>query len=192
MDVIQSRVMDELPPFMDFEASGLGPHGYPIQVAWSAPDGAVHECWFITPAGAHGWAVDEGWDPAAARVHGISLTTVYEHGRPAEWIAARLNAQLAGQTVYVDGGACDQVWCRQLFTAAAVTPQFVLGDYWELLLSRLPPSRTRRPGWQSALQDAAWRRVRMAHGGRRHHADTDVRYLVELYRLALGRAARHP
>ena len=179
--------MNELPRFMDFEASGLGADGYPIQVAWSGPHGAVDECWFIAPSRAYGWALDEGWDPAAERVHGIPAATLQKHGKSADWIAARMNVQLAGQTVYVDGGACDQVWCRQLFAAAGIAQQFTIGDYLDLLLEVLPPSRTRQPGWQYALQDAAWRRVRAAHGGRRHHADSDVRYLVELYRLACGR-----
>lgn len=177
----------ELPRFLDFEASGLGPDGFPIQVAWSAADGSVNECWLIEPA--PGWAVDDGWETTAERVHGIPLATVRALGRPAAWIAARMNEQLADQAVYVDGGACDLVWCRQLFAAAGLAQRFAIGDYWELLLDILPPSRTRQPGWQYALQDAAWKRVK-AGGGRRHHADTDVRYLVELYRIALGRAAR--
>lgn len=178
----------ELPRFLDFEASGLGADGYPIQVAWSAADGSVEECWLIEPA--QGWALEEGWDPAAERVHGIPFATVREQGKPAVWIAARMNEQLAGQTVYVDGGACDQVWCRQLFAAADIAPCFTLGDYWELMLEVLPPSQTRRPGWQYAFQDAAWKRVQRSCGGRRHHADTDVHYLVELYCIAQGRAAR--
>lgn len=179
--------MNEFPLFMDFEASGLGADGYPIQVAWSGSHGAVDECWFIAPPAAGGWALDEGWDPAAERVHGISAAAVREHGKPADWIAARMNVQLAGQVVYVDGGACDLVWCRQLFAAAGVVQEFTIGDYWDLLLRTVPPSRTRQPGWYHALQDAAWRRVRTRHDGRRHHADSDVRYLIELYRLALGR-----
>lgn len=179
--------MPELPRIMDFEASGLGAQGYPIQVAWSAADGAVDECWLIAPSAAYGWALDEGWDAAAERVHGIAFASLHEHGKEARWIAARMNDQLAGQTVYVDGGACDLLWCRQLFAAADMAMQFAVGDYWEHLLDAVPPSRTRQPGWQYALQDAAWRRVRATHGGRRHQADTDVRYLVELYRIALGR-----
>lgn len=178
--------MSELPRFLDFEASGLGVLGYPIEVAWSDAQGQVTECWLIAPDPAHGWALEEGWEPSAERVHGISFATLREQGRPAAWIAARMNEQLDGHTVYVDGGASDQVWWAQLFTAARSAPRFRLGDYWELLLETLPPSRTRRPGWQYALQDAAWKRIQRG-GGRRHRADTDVRYLVELYRLALGR-----
>ncbi len=180
----------ELPRFLDFEASGLGPEGYPIQVAWSAADGAVTECWFIEPAATHGWALEEGWDTGAERVHGIPFATLIEQGKSVAWIATRMNEQLAGQTVYVDGGACDQVWCRRLFAAAGIESRFVLGDYWELLLEVLPASQTRRPGWQYAFQDAAWKRVQQNSGGRRHHADTDVRYLDELYRIAQGRSAR--
>ncbi|HEY9199877.1 MAG TPA: hypothetical protein VIR60_10960 [Gammaproteobacteria bacterium] len=182
--------MSELPRFLDFEASGLSAVGYPIQVAWSAADGSVTECWLIAPKAAYGWALEDGWQPAAERVHGIPFAILRDQGKPADWIAARMNDQLAGQTVYVDGGACDQVWCRQLFAAAGMSQRFEIGDYWELLLDILPPSRTRQPGWQYALQDAAWKRVQSSGGGRRHHADTDVRYLVELYHLAQGRTAR--
>lgn len=175
-----------MPRFLDFEASGLGADGYPIQVAWSAADGTVTECWLIEPA--QDWAHEAGWDPVAERVHGIPFATVCEQGRPAVWIAARMNSHLDGQTVYVDGGACDQIWCRQLFAAAGIAPRFTLGDYWERVLQVMLPCQTRRPGWQYALQDAAWKRVRSATGGRRHRADTDVRYLVELFRIAQVRA----
>jgi hypothetical protein len=180
----------EFPRFLDFEASGLGPDGYPIQVAWSAADGSVTECWLIEPLPGYGWALEEGWETGAERVHGIPFAMLCEQGKPAAWVAARMNEQLAGQTVYVDGGACDQVWRRQLFAAAGFESRFVLGDYWELMLEVLPASQTRRPGWQYALQDVAWKQAQKRFGGRRHHADTDVRYLVELYRIAQGRGAR--
>lgn len=182
--------MIDLPLFMDFEASGLSPESYPIQVAWSAADGDVTECWFIDPLPAYGWALEEAWDASAERVHGIPFDTLSEQGKPAAMIAARMNEQLQGQTVYVDGGAFDRVWCEQLFSAAVLEQQFVIGDYWELLLELLPPSQTRQSGWQYALQDAAWKRVQSNSGGRRHRADTDVRYLVELYRIAQGRGNR--
>jgi hypothetical protein len=183
-------MLTELPLFMDFEASGLSPKSYPIQVAWSAPDGSVTECWSIEPATAYGWALEEAWDASAERVHGIPFTTLREQGKPAALIAARMNEQLRNQTVYVDGGAYDRVWCEQLFAAAGLQQQFVIGEYWDLILDILPPSQTRQSGWQYALQDAAWKRVQLNGGGRRHLADTDVRYLVELYRIAQGRAPR--
>lgn len=176
--------MPELPRFLDFEASGLGSAGYPIEVAWSAADGMVTESWLIEPRAEHGWALEEGWEASAERVHGIAFAELLERGKPALWIAARMNEQLAGQTVYADGGACDKVWCRQLFYAAGIEPRFVIGDYWDLLLEVLPLSSTRQPGWQYALQDAAWKRVLQQHRGRRHRAATDVHYLVELYRIA--------
>lgn len=182
--------MSDLPLFMDFEASGLSQESYPIQVAWSATDGSVTESWFIEPASTYGWALEEAWDAAAERVHGIPFATLLEQGKPAALIAERMNEQLHDQTVYVDGGAYDRVWCEQLFAAAGMQQQFAIGDYWDLILEILPPSQTRQSGWQYALQDAAWKRVQMNGGGRRHHADTDVRYLVELYRIAQGRSVR--
>ncbi|MBU1193184.1 MAG: hypothetical protein KKA36_03580 [Gammaproteobacteria bacterium] len=183
-------MLTELPLFMDFEASGLSPESYPIQVAWSAPDGSVTECWYIEPSTTYGWALEEAWADSAERVHGIPFATLLEQGKPAALIASRMNEQLQGQTVYVDGGAYDRVWCEQLFVAAGLDQWFAIGEYWDLILDILPPSQTRQSGWQYALQDAAWKRVQMSGGGRRHHADTDVRYLVELYRLALGRSVR--
>jgi len=172
----------ETPCFIDFEASGLGPRSYPIEVAWSGGDGGVEDCWLIRPEAAYGWPLEEAWEASAERVHGIPFEELVRHGRSAGWIAARMNVQLAGRTVYADGGAYDQVWCGQLFAAAGLEMAFRIGDYWELLLDLLPPARTRRFGWQAALQEAAWKRV----SGRRHRADPDVRYLVALYRLAVG------
>lgn len=172
----------KIPSFIDFEASGLGPRSYPIEVAWSGADGGVEECWLIRPEATYGWPLEEAWEVSAERVHGIPFEDLLRHGRTADWIAARMNAQLAGRTVYADGGAYDKVWCEQLFTAAGLEMAFRIDDYWELLLTLLPPARTRRFGWQAALQEAAWKRV----SGRRHRADTDVRYLVALYRLATG------
>ncbi len=180
--------MSDLPLFMDFEASGLGKQSYPIQVAWSAHDGTVSECWFIEPSPDYGWALEEGWDAAAERVHGIPFATLREQGKTATHIAVRMNEQLVGQTLYVDGGAFDQVWCEQLFAAAGLEQRFLIGDYWQLILEMLPPSQTRQSGWQYALQDLAWKQVQLKGGGRRHLADTDVRYLVELYRIALSRS----
>src|SRR5947209_5891700 len=42
--------MDTLPPFLDFEASSLRSASYPIEVAWSHPDGSI-ESHLISPAG---------------------------------------------------------------------------------------------------------------------------------------------
>jgi hypothetical protein len=63
----------------------------------------------------------------------------------------------------------------------------LVGDYWDLLLDVLPHESDTPPGLAVCL---AGRRLEASVSGRRHRADTDVRYLVELYRIALGSRQR--
>lgn len=48
-------------------------------------------------------------------------------------IAAQMNLDLDGETLYFDGGAYDLAWLNQLYGAAGMTPSFVLGDFNTLL-----------------------------------------------------------
>ncbi|BCO32056.1 hypothetical protein TspCOW1_21590 [Thiohalobacter sp. COW1] len=172
-----------LPCFLDFEASSLGVNSYPIQVAWSRPEGDI-ECWLISPAGIPEW---DDWDPNAQAVHQIRREQLLEHGQPPAWVAARMNDQLAGQVVYA-GAAYDSLWLQTLFEFAEQAPRFALGDYWGLIHDLMPASVTRKYGWATEWGEAAWRRT----PGRRHDAGNDVQQMIELYRMALtrGRANR--
>jgi hypothetical protein len=154
---------------VDFEASGLDPvRSYPIQVAWSMPDGSI-ESHYIVPEST--WTY---WDNLAEiEVHEISRELLQEKGKSAHWVADRMNEALADCTVYWDGDDWDAFWLRRLFDAANTTPTFYQGRYADYFPKLL-------------LQVEAELMVQ-AHkvGGRAHDAANDVRFLQEYRRLAL-------
>ena len=151
---------------IDIEASGFGRNSYPIEVGYVLPDGRAH-CTLIrpTPQWTH-------WDPAAERMHRIERETLVQHGRPPAEVAAMLNRDLAGLTVYCDGWAHDYAWLGAIFEAAGSAPLFKL----ETVARLLDDSRLARLG---ALQ----REARAELGLSRHRASSDARAL----QLALTR-----
>lgn len=167
------------PWFIDFEASGLGADGFPIQVAWGR-DGQVVECWLIRPEPS--WRMD-GWDPAAERIHGIPRGRL-ESGRTAAWVAKRMNEQLRGSSVYADGLPYDRIWLEQLFACSGQTCAFSLEDFDELIYRVASPHLLHRVGWREQLRALAVARLK---GLQWHQADSDVRRLMEMYRIAASR-----
>lgn len=159
------------PCVIDIEASGFGRHSYPIEVGYVLPDGRAR-CMLVRPA--PGWL---HWDDAAAQVHGISREALQAHGRPVQEVAARLNADLAGLTVYCDGWAHDYSWLAVLYEEAGLNPSFRLESVNRLLrdtqLGQLDEAR------RGALQDM---------GLTRHRASNDARAL----QTALSRVTHKP
>lgn len=101
--------------FLDFEASSLRPHSFPIEAGWAvlSPDGSISvDSRLIKPDPS--W---DDWDPEAEKVHGISMAHLYGHGLPAASVIDDLAAALAGKTVYSDSER-DKLWCRTLFDVA--------------------------------------------------------------------------
>ena len=145
---------------IDIEASGFGRHSYPIEIGYVLPDGRAW-CTLVRPA--PGWT---HWDPGAQRVHGITPEMLRLHGRPLQDVAAMLNADLAGRTVYCDGWAHDYTWLNALFEEAGVTPAFRL----ESVVRLLDESALGRLG---QAQHAARRSL----GGARHRASVDAKAL---------------
>lgn len=161
-----------LPCFLDFEASGLGKDSYPIEVAWSLPSEKI-ECHLIRPA--REWIKEAAWDSAAEQLHGITLPSLEHKGQDPVWLCERMNVQLADQLVYCDGLPYDLFWLRRLFEVPDRTPAFTLASLQEYCFELgLGPQQ------YEILSDQARRRA----GGKSHRADVDVRYLIELYRMA--------
>lgn len=119
-----------VPPVMDIEASGFGRGSYPIEIGFVLPDGQS-DCMLIHPVPE--W---QHWDPAAEQLHHISRETLMIHGRPVADVAERLNARLAGMTMYSDGWGNDFTWLSTLFDAAARRPAFRLESLMKLLDDR--------------------------------------------------------
>ena len=116
------------PIIIDVEASGFGPHSYPIEVGLAFEDGSRF-CTLIRPA--NDWT---HWDESAQGVHNITREMLLEHGRAAQEVAASLNNLLAGKTVYSDGWVVDKPWLIRLFHAAGMSMSFQVSPL-ELILS---------------------------------------------------------
>jgi len=165
----------DYPCFLDIEASGLGPHSYPVQIAWSDPEGGI-ECWLIDPSPVSWW---DTWDWNAQDVHGIPRTMLTEFGKHPRWVAERMNEVLSGCTVYTDCQWADQFWVDVLFEAADLDRRFRVESVRDLFLELAD-----HPNRIQVADALAWRRV----PGRRHQADNDVRHLIEMWRLLTGDA----
>jgi hypothetical protein len=89
----------DLPCLIDIEASSLNPDSYPIEIAWSLPDGVI-EAHLINPQSIAAWT---DWDEyAESAIHGIDRSTLFTQGQAPAWVAVRMNACLHGQTLYTD------------------------------------------------------------------------------------------
>src|SRR3954451_20657238 len=79
--------------FLHFEATSLGRHGFPIEVAWVFENGD-EESHLIRPA--PGWT---DWDPDPKTPNAISRDRLGIEGAPVETIAHRLVDQLGNGAV---------------------------------------------------------------------------------------------
>ena len=171
--------MDDLPRFIDFEATSLDLESRPVEVAWSYPDGSV-ESHLISPAGVQIWTsvtMDK-----AVHIHGITQAMLLRDGRTPRWVIERMLAGLLPGPLHSDAAPFDSEWLKQLFDAAGVEcTQFEV-----VTISKLPELAKLDVATMGKLSRKARRRA-----GGRHRAGVDVRFLVELYRMATGEARVH-
>lgn len=98
--------------FLDFEASSLSNHSYPIEVGWVFEDGR-EEDYLIRPAPA--WIE---WDVTAEAVHGISRERLLHEGTPHDLVCDRLVAELGAHSIYASSPPWDGRWLSMLLRAA--------------------------------------------------------------------------
>lgn len=101
-----------MPVFLDFEASSLSKHSYPVEVGWVLEDG-TGESHLIRPA--PGWTE---WDPGAEAMHGISRETLHRHGMPHGEVCDRLVELFANNVVHAGAPSWDGHWLSMLLRAA--------------------------------------------------------------------------
>ncbi len=154
--------------FIDFEASGLGPFSWPIEVGWALEDGLTDSL-LISPAPS--WSAD-AWDAKAERLHGISPRMLSELGVDAAEACKRLSEALAGRTVYSDAPDWDAFWMLRLFEAAGRRCDLRLQDFASAMPFLAPVSKAR------LIEQAD----RLAP--RRHRAAEDAFHLYTVHRLA--------
>lgn len=156
--------MDELPYFLDFEASSLSDVSHPIEVAWSLPSGEI-ESYLIRPT----WDWND-WSPDAEYLHGLTREQITKDGLPAWHVAKRMNEVLADATCYTDAPEFDGFWLSRLFEHYDAEPAFELRHF-DTLFPSVSPNRIAFHVWPA----------KQAAGGQ-HRAAVDVKYLQELYR----------
>lgn len=142
-------MMTELPThFVDFEASGIAPDSYPIEVAVVYPGGEYQS--LIQPA--RYW---DHWSYDAQDMHGISREQLISEGTPPLAVAQEMNRLFDGKTLCSDNPA-DCYWLDVLYEAAGIEATFEVKPLEALvgreaaseILKRLPLRRGHR-----ALQD---------------------------------------
>jgi len=148
------------PTVLDIEASGFGRNSYPIEVGFVLPNGRTF-CSLIRPQ-PH-WT---HWDEQAAHTHHIPRHLLTERGLPVEEVAARLNADLRGLTVYSDGWANDYSWLGALYDEAEMSPSFRLENL-RMLLTEAEADQ-----WHMVKAEVSAER-----GAQRHRASSDARLL---------------
>lgn len=142
--------MTEIPThFVDFEASGIAPDSYPIEVAVVFPGGEYQA--LIQPA--HYW---EHWSYDAQDMHQLTREQLITEGQPPLEVAKAMNALFDGKTLCSDNPA-DCYWLDVLYEAAGIEATFevkpieafVGRELASEILLRLPVRKGHR-----ALQDA--------------------------------------
>lgn len=104
--------------FVDFEASGIAPDSYPIEIAIVSADFEYQA--LIRPV-----CYWTHWSFDAQDMHGISRESLLAHGVASNVIADELNRMFAGARLCSDSPQ-DHFWLETLFEAAGVEATFEL------------------------------------------------------------------
>ena len=167
---------------LDFEASGLEPDSYPIQVAWNI--GKEVTTFLINPESTEEWV---SWSSESELLHGIRRESLIENGSHIAVVAAAMIEQLSGKLVYSDAVSFDAFWCKQLFEAAGVMESLKWRDFWFRINMERPASIPNTCSWECGewrrrLKEQAIRNVAQPE----HRADHDVQIRMEIFRLAVS------
>lgn len=164
---------------LDFEASGSGAGGYPIEVAITVVATGVTREWLIAPTPA--WLETGVWETEAEAVHGISRAEIIAHGRGVGDVAAELTAQTRGTQVLSDAPTYDMKWLRDLYRAVGAEPPFELLDFHQFAW-RAAVLRRRRPDIAIVKAEAE----AYALFPKQHRAGPDARRNAEILRQLAG------
>lgn len=163
---------------IDFEASCLpsvDAESYPIEVGIAFVTGGASRSWLIRPIDE--WRRVGFWDPAAERLHGLTIDRLERDGVDVAVVRQELADAVGGCTIVSDYPPADAKWAAILYGGQAPFP---IESHEAVLYQRagLPAI-----AFRDALRDAeegALRRV-----SQRHRAEPDARRLAEICRLML-------
>lgn len=175
--------------FLDFEASSLGKHGYPIEVAWVFAGGG-EESHLIRPAPF--WT---DWAADAEVIHGIPRDRLMAEGTPHDEVARRMIAVLTGHALYATAPSWDGQWLSKLLRAAGLPRHSLRLQDTEVAHQQIVIEMLRDAGvpaelHEGVLQDIlAQARCRNdEHGPPEHRALEDARRELHLWRDIRRRA----
>lgn len=100
--------------FLDFEASSLSDHSYPIEIGWAFEDGRA-ESHLIRPL--PDWT---DWNERSEAIHGIPRALIEREGEPVADVAARMVDQLAGHDLLASAPSWDGHWLSVLLRGAGL------------------------------------------------------------------------
>lgn len=101
-----------MPVFIDFEASSLSKHSYPVEIAWVFEDGRSRS-FLIKPA--REWT---DWSAEAEAIHGISRAMLDKDGVGVSMIVDEMVATLADMDLCASAPSWDGKWLSALLRAA--------------------------------------------------------------------------
>lgn len=113
-DKCPQRLSDRI--FVDFEASGIHPESYPIEIGIVGPDFEFEA--LIKPV--RYWT---HWSHDAQDMHGISRDLIESQGVAPIKLCQQLNERLSSQVLWSDSHY-DALWVDILFEAAGIQPEF--------------------------------------------------------------------
>lgn len=130
---------------IDFEASGLGPDTYPIEIGvarWGSPESPII-VWSSLIGTTMEWRKRGRWDPEALRIHGIPRRSLEDAPGPVQ-VMEDLNRRCGvGTLAFCDGGTHDHHWMQKLATAAGQGPRLMLGSWRHVLMHLSEEGRDR-------------------------------------------------
>ncbi|MBY5374619.1 transcriptional regulator (plasmid) [Rhizobium leguminosarum] len=100
--------------FLDFEASSLGKHSYPIEIAWVFADGRSRSL-LIRPA--PNWT---DWSADAESIHGISREQLANEGTSIAFVVKEMMAALSGHDLHASSPSWDGKWLSVLLRAGGM------------------------------------------------------------------------
>jgi hypothetical protein len=109
--------------FLDFEASSLRTHSYPIELGWSAWDSGETGSLLIRPEEIW-WPFD--WDPTAEALHGISRDLIACDGVSASCAADVILGLARGRQIVSDQLPWDGPWLNRLLSSIGEAPRRVI------------------------------------------------------------------
>lgn len=131
--------------FVDFEASGIHPDSYPIEIGIVGPDFEFEA--LIQPV--RYWTY---WSHDAQDMHGITRYLIESQGVSPIKLCQQLNDRFSGQVLW-SNSHYDALWVDILFEAAGIQPEFEIKDIMaEVDILRLPDYHS---GGNDALEHRA-------------------------------------